>query len=253
MENSSHVSVAVVSDNALAREGLRRILDGEEFVVVGSHASSRGLSELRDHQIRPEMVILDIGDDHNLAAEIAVCKRSLPDAKVVILSNEFDFDLMFEAFKAGSDAYMVKRIDCDALIGSLRLVKLGEKVMPSELAKGFPARWTGRLLPSMPERDAIALLSEREIETLRYLILGSPNKVIAGRLDISEATVKVHVKAILRKLGAQNRTQAAIWAVNNGIELNQSEIVSAYGSEAGNLGLTSGSATDGMKNAASAG
>ncbi|MEN7538021.1 response regulator transcription factor [Aurantiacibacter flavus] len=250
MENSSHVSVAVISDNALAREGLRRILDGEEFVVVGSHASSRGLAELQDHQIKPEMVILDIGDDHNLSAEIEVCKRAMPDAKVVILSNDFDFDLMFEAFKAGSDAYMVKRIDCEALIGSLRLVKLGEKVMPSELAKGFPARWTGRLLPSMPERDAIALLSDREIETLRYLILGSPNKVIAGRLDISEATVKVHVKAILRKLGAQNRTQAAIWAVNNGIELNHSELASAYGSEAGSIGMT---AMDDIESAAAVG
>ena len=220
---------------------------------MGSHASSRGLAELQEHQIRPEMVILDIGDDHNLSAEIEVCKRAMPDAKIVILSNDFDFDLMFEAFKAGSDAYMVKRIDCEALIGSLRLVKLGEKVMPSELAKGFPARWTGRLLPSMPERDAIALLSEREIETLRYLILGSPNKVIAGRLDISEATVKVHVKAILRKLGAQNRTQAAIWAVNNGIELNHSELASAYGSEAGSLGMASGRAMNEIESAAAVG
>ncbi len=245
MDNRSPVSVALVSDNALAREGLRRILDGEELTVVESHESSRSLANLRERRSSPDIVILDIGDDQNSCAEVEACQRALSDAKVVILSNDFNFDLMFEAFKAGVDAYIVKRIDCEALIGSLKLVHLGEKVMPSELASGFPARWSGRVLPSMPEREAVSLLSEREIETLRYLILGSPNKVIAGHLDISEATVKVHVKAILRKLGAQNRTQAAIWAVNNGIELNQAELLAANEADGGSSHVRTSIATVG--------
>lgn len=227
MDKFSPVSVTVVSDNTLAREGLRRILEGDKFTVVESCSSGRELARAKECQHAPDIVILDIGDAEDISEEIEVCQDTLPDAKIVILSNDFDFDLMFEAFKAGADAYIVKRVDCAALISSLQLVHLGEKVMPSELASGFPARWTGRVLPSMPEREAISLLSEREIETLRYLILGSPNKVIAGNLEISEATVKVHVKAILRKLGAQNRTQAAVWAVNNGIELNHAELVAA--------------------------
>lgn len=226
MEMCSPVTVTVVSDNALAREGLRRILEDNQFTVVESYSSSCDLTKSKE-MTSPDIAIIDIGDVPEVADEIELCQRALPDTKIVVLSNDFDFDMMFEAFKAGVDAYIVKRIDCAALIGSLKLVHLGEKVMPSELVNGFPARWTGRVLPSMPEREAISLLSEREIETLRYLILGSPNKVIAGHLDISEATVKVHVKAILRKLGAQNRTQAAIWAVNNGIELNQAELVAA--------------------------
>ncbi|MHA7819595.1 MAG: LuxR C-terminal-related transcriptional regulator [Erythrobacter sp.] len=227
MNKCSPVTVTVVSDNALAREGLRRILEDDDFSVVESHTSSRDLARSREVQFSPEIVILDLGDVESLTDEVEACRSAMPETKIVVLSNEFNFDLMFEAFKAGVDAYIVKRIDCAALIGSLQLVHLGEKVMPSELVSGFPTRWTGRVLPSMPEREAISLLSDREIETLRYLILGSPNKVIAGHLDISEATVKVHVKAILRKLGAQNRTQAAIWAVNNGIELNQAELIAA--------------------------
>ena len=227
------VSVTVISDNALAREGLRRILEGDEFTVVESHSSGKSIARAKDRQSCPDIAIIDVGDVDSTGEEIEACQSALPDAKIVILSNDFNFDLMFEAFKAGVDAYIVKRVDCAALIGSLQLVHLGEKVMPSERVSGFPARWTGRVLPSMPEREAISLLSEREIETLRYLILGSPNKVIAGHLDISEATVKVHVKAILRKLGAQNRTQAAIWAVNNGIELNQAELVAANEADAG--------------------
>jgi len=227
MKNLSRVTVSVVSDNALAREGLRRILEDADFSVVGSHSSCKELAGCNDTQVSPDIAILDIGDVEAATDEVEACLCALPDAKVVVLSNDFNFDLMLEAFKTGVDAYIVKRVDCAALIGSLQLVHLGEKVMPSELASGFPARWTGRVLPTMPNREAISLLSEREIETLRYLILGSPNKVIAGQLNISEATVKVHVKAILRKLGAQNRTQAAIWAVNNGIELNQAELVAA--------------------------
>lgn len=231
--DSSPVTVTVVSDNALAREGLRRILEDDDFNVVESHSTCRDLARSREVDFSPDIAILDIDDVEGTTYEVEACQQAIPGAKIVVLSNDFNFDLMFEAFKAGVDAYIVKRIDCAALIGSLQLVHLGEKVMPSELVNGFPARWTGHVLPSMPEREAISLLSEREIETLRYLILGSPNKVIAGHLDISEATVKVHVKAILRKLGAQNRTQAAIWAVNNGIELNQAALIAANEADSG--------------------
>lgn len=227
MDKRSTVAVSVVSNNALAREGLKRILEDGNFTIVDSHSSIEDISSGGSAQRSPDIVILDIGDHKKASDEVEAYRCAMPETKIVVLSNEFCFDVMLEAFKAGVDAFIVKRIDCASLIGSLQLVHLGEKVMPSELISGFPTRWTGGGIPSMPEREAISLLSEREIETLRFLILGSPNKVIAGHLDISEATVKVHVKAILRKLGAQNRTQAAIWAVNNGIELNQTELLVA--------------------------
>ncbi|WP_379923358.1 LuxR C-terminal-related transcriptional regulator [Erythrobacter sp. R86502] len=210
-----------MSDNALAREGMKRILEGEEFTVVGSHRSCAALIDVKAQLEPPQIVVVDLCDDDSVCAQVTQLQRAMPKSKVVVLSPDFDFDMMVETFRAGADGYIVKRIDCEPLIESLRLVLLGEKVMPSELATGLPRRWNGGSLPVLSEREVIAQLSDREIETLRFLILGSPNKVIAGHLDISEATVKVHVKAILRKLGAQNRTQAAIWAVNNGIELKQ--------------------------------
>lgn len=223
MRTGGHIPIAVVSDNTLAREGMRRILECEEFTVVGAHRSSAGLIAAKDCIESPRIVVLDIGDDENVCPHVIALHRSLPKSKIVILSRDFDFDMMVEAFRSGADGYIIKRIECEPLIGSLRLVHLGEKVMPSELAQGLPRRWNGGSLPTLSEREVISLLSDREIETLRFLILGSPNKVIAGHLNISEATIKVHVKAILRKLGAQNRTQAAIWAVNNGIELKYTE------------------------------
>jgi len=227
MNTRAFVSIAIVSDNALAREGMRRILEGDEFKVIESHSSSQALVNAKERLERPRIIILDISDEHSVCPQVERLRGAMPESKIVVLSNDFDFDTMLGAFTAGVDGYIIKRIDCEPLIGSLKLVHMGEKVMPSELAKGLPRRWTGSALPSMPEREVLSLLSEREIETLGFLILGSPNKVIAGHLKISEATVKVHVKAILRKLGAQNRTQAAIWAVNNGVELKQAEMVAA--------------------------
>ena len=231
MTDNSPVAVAIVSKNPLAREGLRRVIEGEVLTVVETHASSRGLTNTQKRS-NPSIVILDHGKDQKNLAEIEACQSAAPDAKIVILSDKFDFDMMLEAFDAGVHAYIVKRIGCEALIGSLKLVHLGEKVMPSELASGFSARLSsGQELSFLPEAERMALLSDREIETLRHLIVGLPNKVIAARLDITEATVKVHVKAILRKLNVQNRTQAAIWAVNNGIEVNQSDASAAKETE----------------------
>ena len=218
------VPVAIVSRNTLAREGMSRILHGEDFSVTESHDSSLGLLKTTERDRCPRLVILDENEDDNLCSEVEQLQEEMPDARVVVLSNDFDFDTMVAAFRAGVDGYIVKRIGCEPLIESLKLVNMGEKVMPSELAQGLPRRWTRGAIPAMSDRELLNLLSEREIETLRYLILGSPNKVIAGHLNISEATVKVHVKAILRKLGAQNRTQAAIWAVNNGIELKPVDV-----------------------------
>lgn len=225
MENGACVPVAIVSRNTLAREGMRRILNGDVFSVTESHDSSLGLLEKTERDECPRLIILDENEDDNLCSEVEQLQEELPDARLVVLSNDFDFDAMVGAFRAGVDGYIVKRIACEPLIESLKLVHMGEKVMPSELALGLPRRWARGTLPAMSQRELVTLLSDREIETLRYLILGSPNKVIAGHLNISEATVKVHVKAILRKLGVQNRTQAAIWAVNNGVDLKKPELV----------------------------
>ncbi len=221
MLDCAPVPVAVVSRNTLAREGMSRILDGDIFSVTESHDSSLGLLKNTERDACPRLVIIDEAEDQSVCSEVEQLQEELPEARVVVLTNAYDFDAMVGAFRAGVDGYIVKRIGCEPLIESLKLVNMGEKVMPSELAKGLPRRWVSDSLSTMSQRELIDLLSEREIETLRYLIAGSPNKVIAGHLNISEATVKVHVKAILRKLGVQNRTQAAIWAVNHGINLKQ--------------------------------
>jgi two-component system nitrate/nitrite response regulator NarL len=142
----------------------------------------------------------------------------LATAKVVCLVPDFDLDEMRGCFAAGACGYVLESISRDALRESLRLVDAGEKVFPSELALQFPSM-TAR--PEVAEGAASVApesdLSSREIEILQCLANGQSNKAIAKDLAIAEATVKVHVKRILRKAHASNRTQAALWAIATGL------------------------------------
>ena len=214
------LSAVVVGKNSLAREGLRRILAEENFSVQASVESGTSflLSNAEDES--PNLFILDNSTTDNLESELEALNTSFPKSRKVVLSDQFDLEEVVDAFKFGVDGYIVKEISCEALMKSLRLVAMGEKVMPSQLAKhlsGMEERSQAPQLACNP--DVSRILSEREITTLRYLLVGHANKVIARRLEISEATVKVYVKAILRKLRVSNRTQAAIWAFNNGVQV----------------------------------
>ncbi|MFV0644993.1 MAG: LuxR C-terminal-related transcriptional regulator [Sphingomonadaceae bacterium] len=223
MLNKEQISVSLVCANSLVSEGLRRILDEKEFAVGSSFKNSDALlnGDLGLPESPPsEMILIDVSAASKLEEEVSALHQKFPNSRLVLLTDAFEFDRMVEAFKAGADGYILKEIACESLIESLRLVALGEKVLPGELVNHLPNQSIMTAKKNQAESELADLLSEREIETLRCLIMGYPNKVIAYRLDISEATVKVHVKAILRKLMVQNRTQAAIWAVNNGMDAN---------------------------------
>ena len=116
---------------------------------------------------------------------------------------------------AGAAGYLTTDISRDALLRSLQLAALGEKVFPTDLAGLLVNGSRGPRRP-LVRSEKVCGLSDREIETLQCLIRGISNKVIAKRLNITEATIKVHIKSVMRKIKASNRTQAAIWAVRQG-------------------------------------
>lgn len=232
MLHQADISVSIVCPNSLAKEGLRRILAEDQFEVSNSFEDASPL--LSDDAEAPDLdkneIILFETSGVNADQQVAAIREKYPDCKLVLLTNTFEFDSMIDVFRAGADGYIIKDIECQSLIESLKLVALGEKILPSQLIKHLPLRSAMSSIPQTGGSELLDALSEREIETLRCLIMGYPNKVIAYRLDISEATVKVHVKAILRKLGVQNRTQAAIWAVNHGLDANAACATLAAGS-----------------------
>jgi two-component system nitrate/nitrite response regulator NarL len=215
---SESIQIALLSRNELAREGLRRILLARDFQVCTSTADPTALEFDEPTENQPQIIIVDKTAGSDALESCRELTQRYPKARVVLLADNFEIEEVALAFGSGIDGYFVKEISCEPLIESLRLVALGEKVLPSQLASNLGAVSLGSVAEDWHENVAAAGLSEREVEILWCLTLGMANKMVSRRLNISEATVKVHVKAILRKLKVANRTQAAIWAVKHGFE-----------------------------------
>lgn len=211
---SDPIGVLLVGRNAIVREGLARILSDNGFSVTQSVSTLGELDSSRGD--RSDLILIDPVAWTAEAAEMVVAKRLFPQARVVALLDKFDMSILVGALRAGADGLLVTEIGCDGLIESLRLAAMGERILPSALADLLPT-YVQDLEWQPDESVRAANLSSREIEILRCLIMGCPNTLISRRLSITEAAVKVHVKAVLRKIPVKNRTQAAIWAVKRGI------------------------------------
>lgn len=218
----------LVGPSALVREGLTRILCAANFHIVDSVRciDDADLSSLT----QPFLLIIDSGDDPEAAVEqVGRFKDRHSAARIAMLADHYRIDHVVSALKAGADAYFVRVMNWDAFIKSLELVMLGETILPSALLPfvlthdgrredDATAHYFGEKAEARQEtaHDGTPHLSAREQCILHYLIEGHSNKAIARKINIAVATVKVHVKTILRKIRVQNRTQAAIWAINNG-------------------------------------
>ncbi len=212
------VGVSIIGFTSIIREGILKILEDSEFSCRHVFQSCADALD-GDAGEALELAIVDMAALEGGVDSLQPLKLCFPDLRIVAFVDNFDFGQMVDAFDRGVDAYLLKEIASEPLLGSLRLVRQGEKVMPSALLEHLAHKRPFIEGEADIKVELGELLSEREIDTLHCLVMGYPNKVIAYRLDISEATVKVHVKAILRKLMVQNRTQAAIWAVNQGLVL----------------------------------
>ncbi|QPC99135.1 response regulator transcription factor [Qipengyuania soli] len=208
--------LCLVSGSDIFREGLTHILESEGFVVTQSVERVRDLINLdRDSD---QLLLLDCPSLEKQAERVEMAKQRYPAMSVVVLSDEYDPKVVIECFNAGVQGYIIKSSKSDRIVAAFRLVALGEKVIPSDLVDLIGGRGFDYHNGSDAEREVeMANLSPREVEVLCCLMAGFPNKVIARHLDVCEATVKVHVKAILRKLNVRNRTQAALWANSRGI------------------------------------
>jgi two-component system nitrate/nitrite response regulator NarL len=219
------VSTVLVCNNPMLREGLKHILSDTRFGICSEDSISDDAGQCQGAETSQLLFIVDSNHDRGKPAErIRSMRIQYPAAKVVVLANHFEMAEMMSSLDAGAHGYCLATIGCDALVKSLELVMLGETVFPSALFLsnlGSFARSREtieapiRIARPIPSDRQARNLSSREAEILRCLMQGAPNKVIARELDVAEATVKVHVKAILRKIQVSNRTQAAIWATEN--------------------------------------
>ncbi|MFD0463254.1 LuxR C-terminal-related transcriptional regulator [Microvirga aerilata] len=148
-------------------------------------------------------------------------KAQCPRARIAVLAERFEPESVGQAHRAGATGFLPTSVSTDVLIASLQLVMLGQTVFPADMVLAMitaraPAQTThagGQAIPSRIQvPDGASEFSNRELEILRGLRDGAPNKAIARKLDVAEVTVKLHVKSLLKKIGAENRTRAAIWA-----------------------------------------
>ena len=211
------IKTFLVGKQKLFREGLKSLLTGSQFEVVGEAddvgQTSTGLSP----DASPDVVLLDLSAEPEHATEdLAHLHSVLPNAQIVVLAETLSSQTLAACLAAGAHGYLIKDISVDALLQSLRLVMLGEKVFPTHLAALLVNGMAGIEPIRISSTDRHGL-SERELQILRRVVLGEPNKTIASRLGITEATVKVHMKSVLRKIAASNRTQAAIWVLKHSL------------------------------------
>lgn len=212
-----NIEILLIDANKLFREGLKRLLDNSPFVISAeADALPEGIERLSTGlPAKVALVEFDVGNDD--VQQLHALREKYPELKLVVLAaTTRNIHHLARCFEAGADAYLLKNISPDALKQSLKLVLLGEKVFPTRLAALLVS---GQVEAHRPQTASADLegLSEREVQILRCLLNGHPNKVIAKKLNITEATVKVHLKGVLKKINAANRTQAAIWALNNGL------------------------------------
>lgn len=202
------LKVMLVDDHALMREGVRSLLDAAQFDVVSE--AQNGMEAVdRYFESRPDIVLMDMNmpGKNGLEASNEILIQD-PAAKIVILTVELNENDLMRAVDMSIKGYLLKTAGSDSLNQALKLVAAGESVFPSDaLIRGMNRR----------SQTADLGITPREQEILRHLARGQSNKEIARELDVTEGTVKVHIKAILKKLDMSNRTQAAIYAHEKGI------------------------------------
>jgi len=203
------IRVLIVDDHTVVRQGLRFLLQQEPDISIVGEAEDGGqaISMVRDQV--PAVVLLDLlmPNTDGLTA-LREIKRISPATQVVILTSHQGDDQLFEAIKAGAVSYVLKTAGVAAVVESVRAAARGESVLdPSVAAKVLQEMRRRR------DRDPVDQLSPREIEVLTALARGRSNKEIAKELSIGEETVKTHVSNILSKLHLADRTQAAIYGL----------------------------------------
>ena len=206
MTANSTIRILAVDDHPVLREGIVAILAGESDMAVVAEANNgrEAIEQFRNH--RPDITLMDLqmpmmgGSDAILAI-----RREFPGARIIVLTTYSGDAQADRAFKAGACGYLLKSMLRKELVETIRAVHAGRKRIPPEIAV------------ELAEHHADDALTEREIDVLRQVASGNANKIIADNLEISEETVKAHMRKILSKLGANDRTHAVAIALKRGI------------------------------------
>ena len=207
------IRVLIVDDHGVVREGLRAYLELEPDIQVVGEARDGHEGVRRAEELHPDVVLMDLVMPRMDGVEAtAAIKLHQPEAHVIVLTSFVDDDRVVPAIKAGATSYLLKDVAAADLARAIRGARAGQAQLHPEVARRLMQQVT------TPRKvEPVTQLTDREREVLRLLAEGRSNKEIARELVVSERTVKGHVSNILGKLGLQDRTQAALYAVRHGL------------------------------------
>jgi len=202
---ANKIRVLTVDDHPLLREGIAAVIHGEQDIQLVAEATNgeQAIESFRIH--RPDVTLMDIQmPGMNGIETIIAIRQQFPNARFIVLTTYHGDVQALRALKAGASGYLLKSMLRKDLLDTIRAVHAGRRRIPPEIAA------------ELAEHVTDDILSEREIEVLRRVASGTSNKIIAAQLSVSEATVKGHMKNILSKLGANDRTHAVTIAMKRG-------------------------------------
>jgi DNA-binding NarL/FixJ family response regulator len=206
MQEAASIRVLSIDDHPLLREGIAAIINSQSDMTLVSEAASGAEAIQKYREFRPDIALMDLRlpDLSGIDAMIAI-RAEFPEARIIMLTT-FEGDVEIQrALQAGARGYLLKSTPPNELLQAIRQVHAGKKRVPPDVAA------------QLAEHMGNERLTGREIEVLQQVAGGNRNRDIADRLFISEETVKVHIKHIMEKLGANDRTQAIAIAVRRGI------------------------------------
>ena len=212
---SDTVRVLVVDDHRLVRKGIISLLSARPEIEVVGEAENGELALTRSAALHPHVILLDLSMPvMDGLATIPALKKQEPAAGILVLTSFSEDERVFAAVRAGALGYVLKDASLEELVDAIRSVSRGQPYLSADVAQKL-VRQVHRV--NAPAAAPEEPLSEREIEVLKLVATGLANSDIAERLAISERTVGAHISRILDKLGLTNRTQAALYALREGL------------------------------------
>jgi NarL family two-component system response regulator LiaR len=212
MENE--IRILICDDHAVVREGLRALISTEPDMTIVGEATNGESAVAAFRQLRPDVGLLDMVMPRMDGVEtLKAILSEFPSARILILTSFSDDDMVFPAIKAGALGYLLKDSMPEELIRAIRSVNRGEASLHPSIARRLIQELT-QPTPLPPTQEP---LTEREMEVLRLVAKGYSNEEIGDALVVSERTARGHVSSILSKLHLANRTQAALYALREGI------------------------------------
>lgn len=214
--------VLIIDDHALFRVGLQGLLEQRGIEVIDAVAEgSKGLELIEE--LSPDIVLLDLRMPDMSGLEVLLkAKERRIEIPIVMLTTSNEEQDLVEALRNGAQGYLLKDMEPDELVSALRDIEKGKSVVAHGLTDVLAKMVQGDPIEVVKKETPFSELTPRELEILCLLADGQSNKVIARNLGISDGTVKLHVKAILRKLEVHSRVEAAVIAVEQGLKQNKS-------------------------------